>query len=467
MKSWGTGRLFRIGITAAIVFACAFIFGIGSQAASVDEEEWGITSVMGAVLDKGNVQETEGGFDVEVPDSVVAGTQLETPVEGNTGFVVEEMRSVDIGELCEIAVQPKGYVYSGQYLEPTVTVVYKDLATGQMKMLIQDKDFLVEYENNKNAGTGLVTVTGIGQYTGVKTAEFSIRQKSIENCSLLIDDKAVYADGKEKKPAVTVFYKGVPLAQNTDYKVTYSDNVGVGTANVSVQGIGNWCGSISGTFTIKYNAVKDLSYVPTKGMISLTWGKVAGAEGYEVFRSTSLENGYVKLADVKTNTYTDGSVSFDTTYFYKIRAYGLIEEERKEGAFSAPLKVSSESQVASLITPYEGVKYVYGGSSSKGWDCSGFTQWIMKNKFGVDIPRTSRDQAKIGAKVNMNNQAEWLPGDLIFFSKGGRVCHVALYIGDGKMMHASSTYKKTVIVDVDDYNRRCIANKMSGVRRVL
>ncbi|HOA54882.1 MAG: NlpC/P60 family protein [Acetivibrionales bacterium] len=96
---------------------------------------------------------------------------------------------------------------------------------------------------------------------------------------------------------------------------------------------------------------------------------------------------------------------------------------------------------------YLGVKYVWGGSTSKGFDCSGFVQYVYKH-FGIKLNRTSATQAKNGSHVK---KANLKPGDLVFFDTNGkrsRINHVGIYIGDGKMIHSSSYYKGVVITDI-------------------
>lgn len=95
-----------------------------------------------------------------------------------------------------------------------------------------------------------------------------------------------------------------------------------------------------------------------------------------------------------------------------------------------------------------GNPYVWGGTSlTKGADCSGFTLSVFK-KFGISLPRTSGSQAGAGTTIKMS---EAQPGDLIFYAKGGRINHVALYIGGGQVVHASSP--KTGI-KISKYNYR-------------
>ena len=95
-----------------------------------------------------------------------------------------------------------------------------------------------------------------------------------------------------------------------------------------------------------------------------------------------------------------------------------------------------------------GNPYVWGGTSlTKGADCSGFVLSVFK-KYGISLPRTSGSQANAGRKISM---AEAQPGDLIFYAKGGPINHVALYLGGGQVVHASSP--KTGI-KISNYNYR-------------
>lgn len=92
-----------------------------------------------------------------------------------------------------------------------------------------------------------------------------------------------------------------------------------------------------------------------------------------------------------------------------------------------------------------GIKYVYGGSSTKGFDCSGFVSFVY-NKFGMTLPRASRDMGKGGIAVK---KTDLKPGDLVFFDTNGGlngINHVGIYIGSSKFIHASSSLGRKVTI---------------------
>ena len=102
---------------------------------------------------------------------------------------------------------------------------------------------------------------------------------------------------------------------------------------------------------------------------------------------------------------------------------------------------------------------MYGGTSlTNGTDCSGFTMSVYKH-FGYNLPRTSGSQSSYGKKVSSLSDAK--PGDLLFYSNGTRINHVALYMGNNKVIHASNP--KDGIKTTSPANYRTIAK----IRRVI
>lgn len=109
-----------------------------------------------------------------------------------------------------------------------------------------------------------------------------------------------------------------------------------------------------------------------------------------------------------------------------------------------PVPVSKRSYLAMLesIEQLKGVKFLYGGTSRKGFDCSGFVQYLYAKAFGFALPRTSRRMALLGAIVP---REELERGDLLFFAFEDDIGHVGVYLGKQRFVHASSVAGEVTI----------------------
>lgn len=98
--------------------------------------------------------------------------------------------------------------------------------------------------------------------------------------------------------------------------------------------------------------------------------------------------------------------------------------------------VVSRKETVEYALQFVGGRYVYGGSDpNTGVDCSGFTRYVMAHAAAVSLPHSSGAQAARGREVSPDQMK---PGDLLFYSSGSRINHVAMYIGDGQIVHAST-----------------------------
>ncbi|MBD9655963.1 C40 family peptidase [Pseudomonas sp. PDM12] len=99
-----------------------------------------------------------------------------------------------------------------------------------------------------------------------------------------------------------------------------------------------------------------------------------------------------------------------------------------------------------------GTRYRFGGTSVKtGFDCSGFIGYLFREELGMELPRSTRDMINIDAPLVERKALE--PGDLVFFSTGGRgrVSHAGIYLGDDQFIHSSSSRSGGVRIDsLDD-----------------
>ena len=133
----------------------------------------------------------------------------------------------------------------------------------------------------------------------------------------------------------------------------------------------------------------------------------------------------------------------------KKEAAAKAEADRKAAAEQA--KRDKAKQVANYAKTAVGTAYVWGGTNmSTGVDCSGLCYAAYK-KYGYTLPRVSRDMAASSALLSVTPNTSYLKaGDLVFYASGGRVDHVAMYIGDGKVVHASD-YNTGVIISRYNY----------------
>jgi cell wall-associated NlpC family hydrolase len=108
-----------------------------------------------------------------------------------------------------------------------------------------------------------------------------------------------------------------------------------------------------------------------------------------------------------------------------------------------------------------GTRYRWGEASRSGTDCSGFTSQVFRSQ-GIKLPRTSREQAEVGKKVDFDHLKA---GDLVFFHtvRGHRVGHVGIYIGHGQFIHASSAGGQVQVNSISGY----YAHRLVGARRVV
>ena len=132
----------------------------------------------------------------------------------------------------------------------------------------------------------------------------------------------------------------------------------------------------------------------------------------------------------------------------------------------SPAPTATASRVLTTADQYVGVPYTWGGNTPQsGFDCSGFTKYVFA-KQGIQLPRTSREQSRAGQRVPLDFGA-MLPGDIMLFAEPGEaISHVAIYVGSGQIIHASSGYGGVNYLDMSTYRGDWYVQNLVAVRRL-
>jgi cell wall-associated NlpC family hydrolase len=132
----------------------------------------------------------------------------------------------------------------------------------------------------------------------------------------------------------------------------------------------------------------------------------------------------------------------------------------------SPSPSAEAARILRTANAYVGVKYVWGGNTPRGgFDCSGFTKYVFA-KHGISLPRTSREQVRAGQPVAPDFRA-LRPGDLMLFAQPGEaISHVAIYAGNGRIIHASSSVGGVGYTDLNSGGDWFVAYFVAA-RRVL
>ena len=209
--------------------------------------------------------------------------------------------------------------------------------------------------------------------------------------------------------------------------------------------------SISGWYKINYGGT--VGYVSAdyvsidQDNIFTSYGSVNG-DGVNVRSSASTDGSVLATVNKGTIVTVNGFENgwYDVTCEYGTEGY--IRSDFLD--LTANDSSSSSSDIVAAAKQYLGTRYVYGGSSPSGFDCSGFTMYIY-GKFGYSLPHsaTSQWQSGLGTKIWGINALQ--AGDLVFFCdpsrSNGKACsHAGIYIGNGQFIHSSSSSSGGVII---------------------
>lgn len=209
-----------------------------------------------------------------------------------------------------IIFDEENFVYDGTVKKPNVTV--KDGET----TLILSNDYSITNPDQTEVNTYHVVITGLGNYTSTASRPYSIvgKEASTQFSVSLAYESTVF-DGSEKKPGVTVTEGTTLLTNNTDYTVSYSNNINAGTATVIVTGKGHYAGTKTVTFTITPKTLTDgmvglsseefvFSGVNQKPTVTVTDGTILTADDYIITNGGGINAGTYHVVVNGTRNYT-------------------------------------------------------------------------------------------------------------------------------------------------------------------
>ena len=235
--------------------------------------------------------------------------------------IVKQTTPVTKTDLSAAVITVADQTYTGKALTPAVTVTLKG------KVLKLNTDYMAAYSNNTNVGTAKVVITGKGNYTGSASKTFAIKAKTTPNVK----------QGSGKKKLIKTVgknassYSAKKLKAGTKY--TYSVYAYKKSGNSKIKGKEK-----SKAFVTKPSKVKSVKTTAKSKACKISWKKVAGASGYQVYMATSKKGKYKKIGDTKKLNLTKKSLKKGKTYYFKVRAYKTLNKKKTYGAYSVKVK---------------------------------------------------------------------------------------------------------------------------------
>ena len=313
--------------------------------------------------------------------------------------IVVSKKSLNNGLL---TLSETSYVYDGTYKKPAATVTFGG------KVLQEGKDYTISYRNNLNVGVVTVIATGMGDYTGYTSKNFTITKRAMAGGTVSVASSVSFT-GSNITPSVTVKVAGRTLTSGTDYTVSYSNNKNVGTASVYVYGKGNYSGTLSAKFDI-VPAKQQIQKLETryKGFY-IDWAQKGSATGYDVEYSVNANMNSAAsrhLTANKPDTLTVSGLAGGKTYYVRVRSYTNRNGKVYYGAWS---DVKSIKTANNDIT-----KASVSGISTKAFTGKAITQnvtvkvgnTVLKN--GTDYTVSYSNNKKVGkATVKITGKGKY------------------------------------------------------------
>lgn len=293
-------------------------------------------------------------YHVFAEDLVENATQNEIVNEGET---IEPKQYININKatIGNIATQ----TYTGSEIKPAITVKYNG------EVLKQNIDYGVLYKNNKNAGTATVTITGLNDYIGTVTKNFTIKTKSIKQLKCEVNSEYYTYSGKERNAWVKLYNGSTKLKEKTDYTLSYKNNINTGKATVTIKGKGNYSGTMSKNYYImpKKAKITSVKMNSKSTQATIKWKEDPQASGYAIYMATSEDGEYKKIKQITTNkttSYIKKGLKSNQVYYFKIKAFKEVNgRKRYSKKYSDPKSNAVLLAKVTLNSPNSGASRNY------------------------------------------------------------------------------------------------------------
>lgn len=277
--------------------------------------------------------------------------------------------------------------YTGEEKKPTVNVTVGN------DTLIKDVDYTVNYSDNINAGTAKVTITGCGNYYGSVEKTFTINRIDQEISRVESSYSKTMGDSSFRLNAKTSGNGAITYSSSDTSVVIAAQNTG----KITIVGTGTATITITASQTKNYNEAKKIVEIlvlpknitslkqisSTTSSIKLSWNKIPGASGYEIYRYSSTQEEYKKIKTISSGSITsfvNNKLSPGKTYNYKVRSFVQKGSKKYYGNFSSAKATATKPKRTSITK----MKFTVG---ARGWvdikykkvSCTGYEILYAKN----------------------------------------------------------------------------------------
>lgn len=293
------------------------------------------------------------------------------------------------------------------------------------------------------AGVAFVTASALRMRSGPNTSSTTLAFAAKDEVVVVLE-----ASGSWYKVLFNL-QEGYMHSSYLDF--TRRENVELGYGTVNYTKVNMRTGPSTGYTAIGKSSKGDLAYIIG---INNGWYKVIWKDTICYIRSD-----YLTLTEAP---YENRASAKSPLFFRRGKSTGTpVSASTLKQSSNYMTQTSKAQQIINTAKQYQGVPYVWGGTSPSGFDCSGLVYYVFR-QHGIYLNRTAASQYQHGVFVS---KSDLQPGDLVFFQntyKAG-ISHVGIYVGDGKFIHASSSQGVTISALSNSY----WASHYYGARRVI